>query len=193
MLLVCSTVLGQGRTIGLQLLQNDLWVGCAGRVCAGATCPGVFFEGSDWQNCWGEVFEIYRALGSGNIVSGDFVGLYYPRERKWFSMWEGYGRKLTCPGAPSQEYGFEDEDRWYLCGGEVFRVYAKGKSIGDTITDQDTLSFYYYTVDIKNVRFLPNGINLSECMLDLSDRKRPPSNHAFDQCKYESVEITIYD
>ena len=38
--------------------------------------------GSDWTNCWGEVFRIYRMSGPGNVRVGDVVGIYYPRERK---------------------------------------------------------------------------------------------------------------
>ncbi|CAI8020926.1 hypothetical protein GBAR_LOCUS12465, partial [Geodia barretti] len=76
-----------GATIGLQFEANMAkWLGCAGHPCSGAPCPRLIFTGAEWNNCWGEVFQIYRALGPGAIQSGDFVGLYYGRTRQWFSL-----------------------------------------------------------------------------------------------------------
>ena len=74
------------------------WLGCAGNPCVGAPCPGMFFTGAEWNNCYGEVFQIYRALGRGDIQSGDFVGLYYVRSRRWFSLAGNKAHTNTCPG-----------------------------------------------------------------------------------------------
>ena len=180
-------VLRQGCRVALQLVQNNLWLGCAGGNCVGAPCPGKFFEGTDINNCWGEVFHMFRARGAGNILSGDYVGLYYPREGRWFSIWNGRGHKEPCPGSPSTTYGFQASDKWYWCGGEVFQVFAKGKANGAHITDQDTLAFYY-PCGHKFVSFQPGQMVLSGCM-----NSCPPSYTHFDRCVSESVEITIYD
>ena len=185
-------MLHHGCVLALQLMQKDFWLGCAhgGDRCASAKCPGIIFEGSDWTRCWGEVFRMYRAAGPGNILNGDFVGLYYPRENKWFSMFQGRGRRLTCPGNPSNTYGFQDFRRWFLCGSEVFRVYAKGKPIGAKITDQDTIALYYPT-GIQHVVFMTNQVILNRCMLQRSGYSPLPNNRGFDECKYMSVDITI--
>ena len=187
-------MLGHGCTVALQLMLKDFWLGCPfpDDKCAGAGCPQLYFEGNDWTRCWGEVFRLYRAVGPGNILNGDFVGLYYPRENKWFSMFQGFGRLLTCPGNPSTAHGFQDFQKWFQCGAEVFQIYAKGKPIRATITDQDTISLYYPT-DIRNVVFGTNGAALSQCMLEKSSFSLPPNNQAFDECKYMSVDITIRD
>ena len=61
--------------------------------------------GSTAVNCWGEVFQIYRAFGSGNIESGDFVGIYYPRVSRWFSLRKNQAHTEQCPGKPNTATG----------------------------------------------------------------------------------------
>ena len=183
------TALRHGCTVALQMLQNDHWLGCAGGECRGATCPRRFMRGSDWNHCWGEVFRMYRALGPGNIRSGEVVGLYYPRENRWFSMWHRNGRKEACPGNPGH-YGFQDFNRWFWCGGEVFVVYAEGKAIGQPINDQDTISLYY-PCGRQFVVFHPHRCSLSPCMLHRNNNRLPPNEAGYDQCTLDSVEITI--
>lgn len=183
-------VLAQGSTVSLQLMQNDRWLDCAGDRCNGAGCPGLFFEGNDLKNCQGEIFKMYRASGSGSILSGDFVGLYYPHGKQWFSMFNGRGHKQGCPGKPSTTLGFERIRNWLHCSAEVFQVYAKGKPEGAEITDQDTISLYYPN-SRNNVVFKTDEIVLDTCMMKKSGDSRPPSNHAFDVCTNMAVEITI--
>ena len=174
------------------MLQNDRWLGCLSGLCKGAICPGLFFEGGDWKACFGEVYRIVRPRGAGHILTGDFVGLYFPRGSNWFSALAGRGHRANCPGTFNQEYGFTSLEKWFECGGEVFQVFAKGKGYGETITDQDTLSFYY-TLDRTYVQFLTDKVVTSQCMLEKSDFTQPPSNEAFDRCFNDSVEITISD
>ena len=181
------TALRQGCRIALQTTNNALWLGCAGGNCVGAPCPGKFFEGAEINNCWGEVFRLFRAAGDGNIRSGDYVGLYYPREGRWFSIYNGIGHKEPCPGNPTATYGFHSRSSWSCCGGEVFQVFAKGKGHGAIITDQDTLAFYY-PCGRKFVSFQARQVLLSSCI-----NSCPPSSAHFDRCIAETVEITIFD
>jgi hypothetical protein len=185
-------VLDHGSTAALQMLQNNHWFTCFGSLCTSTTCPGRFFDGDDWIHCWGAVYRIVRPRGAGHILTGDFVGLYFPRGSNWFSASNGGGHRANCPGTFNEEYGFESLEKWFECGGEVFQVFAKGKGYGETITDQDTLSFYY-TVDRTYVQFLTDTVVTSQCMLEKSGNKRPPSDEAFDKCLSDSVEITIAD
>ena len=76
---------------------------------------------------------------------------------------------------------------WSWCGGEVFQVFAKGKANGATITDQDTLAFFY-PCGYKFVSFQANQMLLSVCI-----NSCPPSSAHFDRCTAETVEITILD
>ena len=102
-------------------------------------------------------------------------------------MWNGIGHKEPCPGNPTVTYGFHSSSSWYWCGGEVFQVFAKGKANGATITDQDTLAFFY-PCGYKFVSFQANQMLLSSCI-----NSCPPSSAHFDRCTAETVEITILD
>ena len=186
-----SIVLKHGSAIALQLVQNDLWLSCNRvKYCATEPCPGLFFDSPDGATCRGEAFWIYRAKGYGNILTGDLVGLYY-RSNTWFSMTGSRGQRSYCPGTINPRYGFNNCGKWYSCGGEVFQVYAKGKGIGATITDQDTIALYYPCGNTY-VQFLSYGQYGSTCLLNKSALSRPPRDAAFDQCKGDSVEITIF-
>ena len=101
--------------------------------------------GSDWTTCGGEVFRIYRALGPGEVQVGDLVGLYYRLHSKWLGCVGDmhYCYKRSCPGNPSAQYGFQDSERWYRCYGEVFKIYARGKGIGDVIQNHDQITLFH--------------------------------------------------
>ena len=151
-------------------------------------------EGSDWNNCLGEVFQMYRAGGRGIVCSGDYVGLYYPREGKWFSVWKGHATKEQCPGKPNIDIGFHREDSWYYCGGEVFVVFAKGRRRGEAIRDQDAIALYYPGEE-QMVNFGNDGVSRDKCMLNSdgipSYTGNSPGKNAFHKCPYNVVEMTI--
>ena len=102
----------------------------------------------------------------------------------------GYGRKTTCPGLPTTTYGFVNAYRWYICGSEVFQIYARGKTIGATITDQDTVALYCYSCN-SYLKFTTSSVTMSKCLIQKSAGNSFPHVGAFDQCKGDSVEITI--
>ena len=86
---------------------------------------------------------------------GDVVGVHYPHEPgKWLGCFGGNCGKLTCPGIPSTTYGFQSQDKWTLCPGEVFEIYAQGKTVGSIITEHDIIMLYYVVgnqwVDLAN-------------------------------------------
>ena len=185
--------LEQGCTFGLQFVQNNLWLGCAGSACAGDVCPFTFydFDGTNKNKCWGEVFKLYRAAGPGYIHVGDFVGLYIPRVLQWFSLFQNYGHKGSCPGIPSLHTGFQSAAFWQKCAAEVFQIYAKGKPNGAIITDQDTLMFYVPFAHTF-VQFRRDKILTSDCLLLLSRQRRPPINEAVDLCPLETVKTKLF-
>ena len=52
-----------GSTVALKYyFEGNRWLGCAGGLCVGATCPRMFMFGADWMRCWGEVFRMYIGL-----------------------------------------------------------------------------------------------------------------------------------
>lgn len=99
-----------------------------------------------------------------------------------------------CPGSPNAAYGFKSYRSWFTCPTEVFQVYAKGKGIGATIRNGDTIALYHPGVTTNGyVRFYSSAVRLSQCMVQQSKYVRPPSTTAFGQCRWDSVQINIYD
>lgn len=143
-------------------------------------------EGDDWTNCWGEVFHIYRMNGPGSVTVGDVIGLFYPREGNWFSMAGGVGHKNPCPGSPTNASGFENEDNWFHCWGEVFRIYARGKSIGQIITDHDHITLFFIQSKTKWVGLVDElDADLRTC----PGTVRPPPDENYDICWGEIFEL----
>ena len=133
--------------MAFQSYNRAYWLSCWVTPCKSRyTCPGLTFSGGDWTNCRAEVFQFYRASGSGAVRVGDVVGVYYPYEPgKWLGCHNPSGNcgKYTCPGTPSTTHGFQSQDRWTTCGGEVFVIYAQGKSVGSIINEHDIIMLYY--------------------------------------------------
>ena len=154
---------------------------CWNTPCAEGTCPGLYFSDEDVDNCAGEVFEIYRRLGSGNVLVGDFVGLHYPyTSGNWLGCSLDNCAKATCPGQATDEYGFATEEKWYNCWGEVFRIYAAGKDSGDPIESGDDI-FLYYLNDHKYVT-----LNTKTGKATCPGENRPPPISQYDTC-YDEV------
>ena len=131
--------------MAFQSYHRGKWFSCAPNPCSSRhTCPGFSIGDTKWTNCWGEVFQFYRARGSGRVRVGDVVGVYYPYEAgKWLGCYGGNCVKATCPGTPSTTYGFQSQDKWTLCPGEVFKIYAQGKTVGSNINEHDIIMLYY--------------------------------------------------
>lgn len=144
-------------------------------------------EGSDWDKCWGEVFTIYRRLGDGNVKVGDEIGLNYPHEG---GVWLGCAGKecdkAPCPGIPTHDYGFSDPDKWNQCWGEVYRIFARGKEMGDDIYPLDNIMLYYQRGK--------NWIGLPAKFADhrgCPGNTLPPPDGKYDVCWGEVYEIVV--
>lgn len=158
-------------------------MGCAGGHCGKAGCPNLFMD--EWAHCWGEVFRIYRALGTGAVRVGDLVGIYYPREPgKWLGCAGQTCGKATCPGHPTSAYGFSHHEHWYRCYGEVFKIYARGRNNGDIIRHEDDIALYYVQAG-DWVSHSSSSIYRNPCI----GNNRPPSYNLYDRCWGEIFKI----
>ena len=140
-------------------------------------------DGNDWTDCWGEVFQIYRASGPGTVRVGDLVGLYYPREG---GRWLGCSpnnrcAKATCPGYPTAQFGFANQEKWYQCWGEVFKIYVKGKGLGEVVNSDDIVAFYY----LNQQNWVAQGYDTETVKLPCLGTTRPPAYSTYDGCAYE--------
>ena len=128
----------------LQFLgAKNAWLGCAGTLCGLATCPSVNGNYRHFDTrCYGEDFQI---IGEGthgsSIKSGQQIRLSYLYEHNtWMSCSSGYRcGKATCPGTTAQGSNFNNN----RCYGEIFKIYARGKTIGQTIYNGDVVMLYY--------------------------------------------------
>ena len=140
----------------------------------------------DWTK-WGEnEFQIFHSNGLGVIRVGDYVALYFPTAKKWFSMYRNQGHlQIQCPGLPNKIYGFHREDSWQYCGSEVFRIYAEGKKNTDIIEDGDTITLYYPC----GKQYLKLGAGTP--ILNSCPGGPPPRATAYDSCVGEVFEIRL--
>ena len=177
--------LKQGSTVALQSLYSKRnWLGCSGETCVKDTCPGLYMEGIDWDNCPADVYQIYRRNGPGTVNVGDTIGLHHPSGGQWFSAFGGTGHRNPCPGTPTTGHGFKAADRWVRCFGEVFRIYARGKSSGDVINEHDAI-FLFYEKDNEWVGFDGDTAEHRTC----PGKVRPPISSKYDECWGEVFEV----
>lgn len=177
----------QGGTIGIQMYRTKYkWLSCKDEYCSTGTCPNLFMEGNDWDNCGDNVFQVYHPSGPGTILVGDLVGLYYPADQKWFSMYQHKGHKQPCPGTPNIFTGFENADLWKGCGAEIFQIFAMGKHPGQVIENHDIITLYF-TAANQYVRLDYS----SEGYPDTSECPIQNPNNFYDVCQYEVLEITV--
>ena len=164
------------------MTYSNTWLGCSGAWCARAACPQRFFSKSK-SLCWGEVFTIYSRPAKGrNIKVGDKVALYYRRASRWFGCLEHRcAGKYACPGTPSWSYGFANAMKWTECWGEVFTIYAYGKTYGDDIIHRDPIMLQYRS----------RWVSLWEVLATKLDcpGTPPPGILKYDFCAGEAFEI----
>ena len=130
----------------LQFLgAKDAWLGCpdSNKICDLRTCPSNnhnyrYFD----SRCWGEDFQITgECISYTSIKSGQRIRLQYLREH---NTWLGCPsnkkcNKRTCPGTTSQGGNIAINRYW----GEMFRIYARGRTNGETIYNGDVVMLYY--------------------------------------------------
>ena len=145
----------------------------------------MHMSGTDWTNCHGEVFKIYRASGPGQVRVGDLVGLYYPNvANQWLGCSGTTCPRSSCPGQPTTTHGFASEEHWYTCCGEVFKIYANGKSDCAVINSGDDIMLYY----LEQGRWVAQGDG-DTTTTTCAGTTRPPPVAKFDECYKETFKI----
>ena len=145
----------------------------------------------DWNNCWGEVFQIYRLGGQGNVIVGDLIGLHYQRVRgQWFSLNAGKSHKSNCPGPPNLSTGFSHYNKWFDCYGDIFKIFAQGidgrvKGNDETIVEHDIIMLYAMK-ERKYISF-SDVPHLQTCPGNFF----PPPAHTYDGCWGEVAELWL--
>lgn len=176
------------RVVIQQRSSSRYWIDCGSsksRSCKLSTCAGLYYEREDYSRCYSLMFQILRHRGRGFMRNGDFVGLYNLKKKSWFGCATKNCNRFSCPGRPTYKYGFKNSEKWLRCWGEVFRIYARNKKMGELIHDHDQVGIYYLQ-EHKWVKMLNNNkITKSTCM----GRSRPPGNSKFESCYRSTFEI----
>ena len=103
-------------------------------------CPTLIKHYRNFGHCNGEVFQI---IGKGafhdSIKSGQQIRIRFVRDH---NSWMGCPAKThcgtsICPGTTVQASDFS------ICGGEIFEIYARGKTNGETIHNGDVVMLYH--------------------------------------------------
>lgn len=164
-------------------MRNE-YIGCSDKYCKPTTGPGLYMDTGDWDEHPATTFQIYRMHGEGDVMVGEVVALYYPKDKKWMMSSGLHLVKDTCPGEPSEEHGMEDDEKWFACSESVFKIYAKGKNVGDDIYRGDDISLYIIR-DRKWFASESNYIQKTSC----SGTSRPISDELYDSCYKEVFEL----
>jgi hypothetical protein len=175
-----------GDTVAFKTYTRHHWLSCGRSYCSWSGCPRMYMAGNDWNSCGGEVFRIYRAGGHGTVRVGDLVGIYYPQQRgHWMGCSGNECRKSLCPGYPTIAHGFASQEKWYVCSGEVFKIYARGKPSGAIIDTTDDVSFYY----LNRGLWVSQGYDIHTMKQPCLGTSRPPASHIYDGCAHEIFKI----
>ena len=83
--------------------------------------------------------------------------------------------------------GFNHLYNWFNCGGEVFQIYAFGKSNGAALTEGDAIVLYFPAGGVY-VHFPVNGHAVvgNKCLAG-----RPPSSDTLDRCPENLIKVTV--
>ena len=126
----------------LQFLgARNAWLGCPdkanGGVCDLRTCPS---RNNNYAECGGEQFQIIGKGTQGSpIKCGQQIRLrYLHAHNSWMGCPAGkYCDKRPCPGTSLQGKDFS------RCGGEIFRIHARGRTYGQTIYNGDVVMLHH--------------------------------------------------
>ena len=159
---------------------KDAWLGCPASICDLRTCPSRNHNYRYFDNrCWGENFLIISEGTSYTPVkSGQRIRLRYLREH---NSWMGCPSnvncaKRTCPGTTSQGGNFANN----RCYGEIFIIYARGRTNGQTIYNADLVMLYYQ----QKGRYVSiQGQNEGDdTSLDFCPKMVPPTYFSYGIC-----------
>ena len=168
----------------LQFLgAKNAWLGCPHAVCDSRRCPSYGKNYHDFDECGGEKFQI---IGEGTrystIKCGQRIRLHFANT--WMSCAKNNRcDKRTCSGTTTQGTDFKNDRCW----GEMFRIYARGKTNGQTIYNGDVVMLYYEH-DGKYVS-IQGEIDGSDTSLNFCPAVVPPPYLSYGICSKNSFRI----
>ena len=162
----------------LQFLgARNAWLGCPGSVCDLRMCPSNSNSYKNFGTCGGEKFQIISDGTQGSpIKSGQRIRLRYLVEH---NSWMGCPASNRCDKRPCPGTSLQGKD-FNRCGGEIFRIYARGRTDGQTIYNGDVVMLYYiYTGRYVSIQGQNEGDDTS---LNFCPGVTPPAYLSYGIC-----------
>ena len=176
-----------GDEVAFQVLgQKSKYLQCKGTYswptyCTQSIGPGMFMDSSDWGEYPSAAFRIYRRSGKGTVKAGEVVAIYFPKQAKWMKCDSAWCLKTTCPGYPTTSHGMASDEKWHICPQNVFKIYARGRQLGQALQANDEILLYSLKY-CKWVSVAGTWIAQRTC----PGYHRPPASSKYDTC-YKSV------
>ena len=153
------------------------WFSCTASVCDLRSCPYSGNNIRDFNSCHGELFRIVVENG-GSVQSGNRVRFQYVT---WGNHWLGCPRnnrcdKRPCPGSLSNAANFNNG-----CSGETFRIYARGRAVGQTIYNGDLVMIYLPAYDGKYIS-IQGSSEGSDTSMNHCPGSTPPAYLSYSFC-----------
>ena len=172
----------------LQFLgARNLWLGCPYSVCDLRNCPSTNNKYADFKECGGEGFQIINDGTQGSVVkSGQRIRLYSLSAGT--NPWMGCPlnnrcSKRFCPGTIEQGRNFS------RCGGEILRMYARGRTNGQTIYNGDVVMLYYSSVSGDGYVSIQGENNGDDTSLNFCPGQTPPAYFSYGLCSKNAFRI----
>ena len=152
------------------------WLSCSDDVCDLRSCPYYNHYIKSHNACNGELFQIVVENG-GTVESGERLR-FFIGTNKWLGCpARTHCDKRPCPGTLSRGANLN------ICGGEIFRIYARGRANGETVLNGDLvmISFPVFSSNVKYISI--QGYNeSSDTSMDYCPGKIPPSYDDYTTC-----------
>ena len=167
---------------------RNAWLGCpdtvSGGVCDLRMCPSRSNNYANFGECSGERFQIINSgTQSSTIKSGQQIRLRYLGTQNTWIGCPCIDRcdKRTCPGTNLQAKDFN------RCEEEIFKIYARGKAIGQIIYNGDVVMLYH----VKNNKYLSiQGENDGDdTSLNFCPGVTPPAYLSYGICSKNAFRI----
>ena len=155
---------------------KDGWLSCLDSKCDLRSCSVTKYQYFDGQ-CHGEEFQIIsNDTNYSTIKSGQEIRLRYLHELRTWMTCSGntHCSKTTCPGTSAQGSDFN------RCKGDLFRIYAQGKTNGEVIYNGDVVMLYY--IRFGKYVYIRGEYNGDDTSLSFCPGTAPPAYLSFGLC-----------
>ena len=153
------------------------WLSCQCSVCDLRSCPYNGNNIRDFDSCSAELFRIV-VKNQGSIQSGEYVRFQYGAKGNYWLGCPISNRcdKRPCPGSPSNAANFNNG-----CTGETFRIYARGRAVGQTIYNGDLVMLHLPAYGSKYISIQGSSVG-ADTSMNYCPGSTPPAYLSYSFC-----------